>query len=149
MRARSRAWVGVFGGLAVVLGLATWTTTKEFVAPCTVWVTGKAGSPQPNIRVSEHWDAYSYDLSGGMETLTNGDGIATFPEQSSKHSVLFWIASPVLTRLNYGVHASTGVVASINVPEPTADDGKVGSLTCTNADCSNHPLEFRIQLANR
>jgi hypothetical protein len=76
--------------VAVIGVLGTLHTTKVFVASCRVTVKGKTGAPLANMRVSESWNAYSYDLRGGMDIETDANGVALFPPQSSRHSVLFW-----------------------------------------------------------
>lgn len=147
-----RLFIGILVLFIFVLAvLSTRKIQKEFVAPCTVRVVGKAGGPIADIRVSEDWDAYSYDLSGGLDIETGANGQAFFPSQSSTHSILFWALRPTLTRLNYGAHSSSGTTARIGVSEPSlrADEAVTKSFSCSNAACVGHPLELEIKVASR
>jgi hypothetical protein len=144
-----RIWIVLLvAAVLAIVALGLVQTQKEFVAPCTVKVTGKGGRPIANIRISENWNAYSYDLAGGQDAQTAASGYASFPAQFSKHSVLFWSLSPILTRFNYGAHASSGITATIGVSEPglRATEGEARGFTCTDGKCIDHPLEFEIKL---
>jgi hypothetical protein len=144
-----KRWIvlSVFVSLVVVV-LALVRTKREFVAECSVTVTGKDSQALANMRVSEIWNAYSYDLSGGQEVLSDAHGKVIFPSQSATHSLLFWYLSPILTRLNYGVHASSGTSASFGFSQPgfEAREGDTLGFTCSDRECTDHPLEFKIHL---
>jgi hypothetical protein len=144
-------WVPVLLSVCIVAIFASWRTTKVFVNGSTVKVTGATGHPLANLRVSESWDAYSYDLEGGLDMRTDANGIATFPAQSSTHSVLFWALRPVYTRLNYGVHASTGITAYVGVSEPGLhkEAGDIIGFSCRDDECIDHPLEFEAKLSSK
>ena len=147
-----RIWIGVSVVLILIfLSLASWTSKREFVAPCTLTVTGKTGDPLANIRVSESWNAYSYDLAGGFDIQTDAHGRAIFPAQSSTHSALFWALRPIQTRFNYGAHASSGTTATIGVSEPglKTEEGDLRGFTCSNTECTAHPLEFVARLVSK
>jgi hypothetical protein len=98
-----------------------------------------------HIRVSESWNAYSFDLSGGSDSWTNGNGEASFRRQIERHSLLFWQLRPVVTRLNYGVHASSGIDAHIGVSEPGRQN--TSGFSCSDSECSGHALVLQF-LAN-
>ena len=132
----------------IVIALALVQTQKEFVAACSVTVTRKDGRPAANVRVSESWNAYSYDLSGGQDIQTDAQGKAFFPPQLATHSVLFWSVGPVLTRLNYGVHASSGITSRVALSEPGFETrtGDILGFSCSDRECTDHPLTFEIHL---
>jgi len=44
-------------------------TERTFIAPCAVTLRSGAGKPVSHVRVSENWNAYSDDLSGGGEVI--------------------------------------------------------------------------------
>ena len=139
-------------GVSLLVGaIASFKTKREFVASCMVTVTGKEGHAIPNIRVSESWNAYSYDLSGGLDLQTDADGKAYFPGQSSTQSLLFWYFRPALTRLNYGVHASSGISASFGISEPGSGitSGETRGFTCVDQQCLAHPMAFEMKLVDR
>ncbi len=135
--------------LIIVVALGLWSRKRVFVAPCNVSLIYADGRPAKDMRVSESWDAYAYDLSGGADIQTNGTGQAFFPEQSATHSLLFWSLKPLLTRLNYGVHASSGITALISVSEPGRKrlSGDTDAFSCSDRDCVNHPIILHFQLA--
>src|SRR5947209_3291079 len=66
---------------ALILALCFVNTERAFVAPCTVILVNKAGKPVQGARISESWNAYSYDLSGGLDLVTNENGEVMFPPQ--------------------------------------------------------------------
>ncbi|SRR5258708_14442307 len=149
---RTRKWILLPILFVLLIGaLASFKTQREFVASCMVKVTGKEGHPVANIRVSEGWNAYSYDLSGGLDLQTNADGNAYFPEQTSTHSLLIWYLSPLVTRLNYGVHASSGSSASFGISEPglSIKNGETSGFTCVDQQCIAQPITFEMKLVDR
>jgi len=135
---------GLLASIALVV-LALINQERTFVAPCTVIVRGKAGAPLQHVRVSESWNAYSYDLSGGADALTDQQGRVSFPRRLDCHSLLFWLFRPILTRLNYGVHSSSGVTASVGTSEPGQQN--TSGFTCRDKGCLDHPivLEFQVK----
>ena len=133
--------VSFFVTLVVLLSLSS---ERTFVESCTVIVTNRSGQPAEGVRVSEIWNAYSYDLSEGDESWTNEQGRAFFPKRSVRRVQFFWLLRPFLTKLYYGVHASSGIGAVINVSQP----GKVNpdSFSCSDKKCSEHPLALQFQI---
>jgi hypothetical protein len=132
--------------LAIVLAsLASIDKERTFVASCTVTVQDANGHPVKRIRISENWDAYSYDLSGGEDTWTDENGRASFPRRSGKHSLLFWQFRPVLTHLDYGIHASSVVDAFIRISDPGRQNTE--AFSCTDHECNSHPLVLGFQVA--
>ncbi len=140
---RTLFFSGVFASVSLAI-LASIEQERTFVAPCTVVVTDRFGEPLQHVRVSESWNAYSYDLSGGGDARTDEHGRATFPRQIVRRSLLSWQLRPILTRLNYGVHASSGITASIGTSEP--GEQNTSGFTCSDRECSERPLELKFQV---
>lgn len=134
---------GAFASVALVI-LASIEQERTFVASCTVVVSDRIGGPLEHVRVSESWNAYSYDLSGGGDARTDEQGRVSFPRRGSRHSLLFWQLRPLLTRLNYGVHASSGITAYIGTSEP--GEQNTSGFTCSDRECIDQPLELKFQV---
>ena len=134
-------------GIAGVSILTATPLQKTFVAECSVSLVNGKDEPVPGIRISEIWDAYSYDFQGGSDQVTDKYGQVHFPAQVQAHSVLYWATRAVLTKLNYGVHASSGTTADISVSEPGLpyEKGSKVSFVCSDAECSAHPLQLSFQ----
>ena len=144
-----RSWVWITASaiaIAVLLTaiFASIRRTRIFVEECDVTVLDNSGRGIPNLRISEDWNAYSYDLSGGGDVRTDPNGRVAFPRQTVTRSLLFWRLQPVLVRMNYGVHASRGVTANVRVSEPSlAPAEAVGdSYACEDQACTNHPIRL-------
>lgn len=140
----------IFVMLAITVGVMAFKNEKRtFVSAFNVAVIDTDGHPVSNIRVSEMWNAYSYDASGGADIKTNERGSVYFPEQWQEKSALSWIYSNVSTRLRYGVHASKGVSAFINISEPgrPSHDG----YSCSDRNCVDHPqvITFKSKLSSK
>jgi hypothetical protein len=137
--------VACFVLLAVTLViLVSISTERTFVESCKVSVRDMGGRPAQDVRVSESWDAYSYDLSGGDDIQTDDRGSVYFPRRYARHSLFFWIFRPVLTQIYYGVHASFGTSAVVTITQfgVESDHG----FTCSETKCSEHPLELQFEI---
>jgi len=51
---------------------------------------------------------------------------------------------PIVTRLNYGAHASSGISAFINVSDSRAN--KPLGFSCTDYECNQHPLKLTFEV---
>ena len=137
--------ISIVAVLSVAVGiLAAVSTERVFMEECTVVVLDANGLPVKGIRVTESWDSYSYELHGGGDIFSDEQGRVTFPKGAARHSLLFWQLRPVLTQLNYGVHASFGTSAFVHISQSgvVSDDG----FSCSNNHCNDHRLvlQFRI-----
>ena len=134
-----------------LIWMAQQTQKREFVAPCDATVSNQDGRPITGIRVDETWNAYSFDLSGGGDLLTDDLGRVHFTEQSATHSLFFWYFMPVFVRLNYGVHASFGTYANVSVPYPVDKYEPLGSdgFSCSDSECVARPIRLEIKLSAR
>jgi hypothetical protein len=135
--------------VAFVSATAIWQQKRIFVSECNVEVVGLDGLPIENIRVSEIWNAYSFDLSGGADLRTDTQGRVRFQAQWQEHSVLLWMLKRVGTAINYGAHASKGVNAFINVSEPGLPSQAGGAYSCSDTACNIHPLSIRLVSSNK
>ena len=138
---------GLALGIAVALVLSLIQTERTFVAQCSVTVVDKQGHPISGIRVSEEWHAYSYDLDGGDDIITTEGGKVDFPARSFKRPLMYWYVRPILTKVNYGAHASFGVGAYVNVSDPRVN-GDYG-FSCTDRNCRERPINLTFQVNSR
>lgn len=133
--------------VVVTTFLAVVKIERTFVAQCIVNVTDTLGRPIHGARVSQGWNAYSYDLSGGDDRWTNEFGLVVFPPRTARHSLLYWCLVPVATHLNFGAHASSGISAFVNVsssPNSSGAPSSSGAFSCRNDDCNQHLLTFTL-----
>jgi len=135
--------------IAIVSVMAIWQQKRTFVSECSVEVVGVDGLPVANIRVSESWNAYSFDLAGGADLRTDTQGRVRFQAQSQEHSALLWLLKRFGTAMNYGVHASKGVNAFISISEPGLPSRAEGAYSCTDAACNIHPFAVRLVGINK
>jgi len=131
-----------------ILVMATATKRRMFVSECSVTVIGESGRPVENVRVSELWNAYSYDLSGGQDLKTDRFGRAVFPRQEATRSLMFWCVRPLTTRLSYGAHSSVGTSAFISVSEPGQKTANNRGFSCSNHECADRPLTVTLRASN-
>jgi len=136
--------VPVFILLVTLVILMSLSSERTFVESCTVIVRASNGEPAQSVRVSETWNAYSYDMYGGGDSLTDDQGRVFFPKRSARRSQSYWLLRPILTQLYYGVHAGSGIDAFISVSQP----GKVNpdGFSCSDKKCSESPLELQFQI---
>jgi len=132
--------------LVVIMALLLPRTERTFVAECVVTVTDTKGRPVQSARVSQAWNAYSYDLSGGEDLWTNNAGIVAFRARTAKRSRFYWYFRPLITIANYGPHASFGVVAFINISYPPSIPN---GFSCADEECNKHPLKLSFEQWSR
>jgi len=111
---------------------------RKFVESITVILRHDNGRPAEGIRVSEDWNAYSYNLRGGGDLITDERGQVSFPSVVARHNLLFWLVGPILTRIKYGVHSSSGISAHILISDPSV--GPVNGFSCVGSQCSESPI---------
>jgi hypothetical protein len=122
-------------------------TERTFVESCVVVVRDRSGQAAQGVRVSESWDAYSYELSGGGDLWTDESGQVYFPKGAGRHTMLFWLLRPIVNRLYYGVHAGYGIYANIHISQP--GEQNPNGFSCSGKKCSEHPIELQFQVAWR
>jgi hypothetical protein len=135
--------------IAFVSATAIWQQKRTFVSECSVEVVGLDGLPIENIRVSENWNAYSFDLAGGTDLRTDTQGRVRFQAQWQEHSALLWLLKRVGAAINYGAHASKGVGAFISISEPGLPSQAGGAYSCSDQACNSRPLSVRLVDSNK
>ena len=122
-------------------------TRKTLIADWAVKVTDEMNNPIPGIRVSENWQNYTLSLSGGSDLFTNAEGTAVFASRERRAPVSYWLARTLLTKLTYGVHASSGVVGTVRISDPHLP--APAGANCANSACTASMITSQLRVAVR
>lgn len=95
----------MIGALAI---LSLRREERTFVERWSVQILDESLRPAAGIRVSESGNDYNVDWHDSGDRYTDSVGRVTFPRRWLKATRLYWALASVLTRLNYGAHASSG-----------------------------------------
>lgn len=117
---------------------------RTLVEEWRVTVLDELQKPVKGIRVSQSCDDYTIGWSAGGDSYTDALGRVTFPRRSLNVTRFYWALAPVVTRLKYGVHASTGVFAIVSVSDPRHFDSHASQ--CSDNGCSRQPMHSLIRV---
>jgi hypothetical protein len=124
LRENSRRWkrVVIKRGLLILsacLALVLLYPTQTVTVPAwRIRVVDEAGRPLQNEFVRQTWKNYSLELGGsdhGDDGWTDADGYVSFPERTTRASLLQRMFVPLRNTAALGPHASYGASANIMV----------------------------------
>jgi len=110
-----------------------WPKTKVLRGEWTIIVKNEHGIPLQNVTITQNWQDYGLDIHGGGEARTNKFGSVTFPPVIITKSLAFFVMRPLVTKLQFGIHASSGFAAKGWAITPNCDSSR--SAGCDGASC--------------
>ena len=139
-RTRSRYWLL----LVIPITLAFIPINRVLTADWTLTVVDHRGTPVTKDLVAQQWHNYTYDLSGGEEQYTDPEGRVVFRGTHKRAPFSYWVLKAVGTRINYGAHASSGIVGYVRI----LDSRMTGpnSATCSNDRCTNQTIQSHLRV---
>ena len=147
VQAMRRIWI-IASGCALLVTVAAVPWSRVLISQWTVRVIDQDSRPVAKVRISEIWNNYSLDRSGGGDLFTDDSGTVVFPSEQLRAPLAYWFLKPLTTRLEYGVHASSGTfgyvgVSDIRFAPPPSD-------ACQNQrECAGAPLVAVLQIGRR
>ncbi len=137
--------------ILIIGALCLWLIHSEerlFVDEWSVQVVDQSQTPLAGIRVSESCADYTVDWRAGGDFFTNAQGEVKFPRYSMRATHFYWAVAPILSRIDQGFHASSGLYAMVSVSDPRMANGS-DSCHCHNEECRRGPMHSVIQVALR
>ena len=135
-------------GCALLATFGSVPRSRVLISQWTVRVIDEDSRPVGNVRVSESWKHYSLDQHGGGDLYTDDSGRAVFPPKEMKAPLAYWFLRPVVTRIEYGVHASSGTFGTVHVSDHKAGNGD-GKACQNERECTAGPLVSLLRISLR
>ncbi len=130
-------------GVLTILGL--FPIKKMLISEWEVTVTDGSNNPIPHVRVSQNWQNYTLSISGGSDLYTNAEGKVLLGKYERRAPSLYWLSRWLFSRIEYGVHASTGVVGTVRVSDP--DLQFPAGANCEDLSCTGNTITSRIRVS--
>ncbi len=117
-----------------------------------VHVIDQHGLPVSGIRVSRHWNNYTFGLSGGADSYTDKQGSVIFRKDVRIRPTIYWVLRAAWNVVNLGVHASFGKIGEIGVSDPDRDweldvaSARPGAATCVDTNCTMATLHSELRI---
>lgn len=104
-------------------------------------------APISGIRITEMWNNYSFHLFGGADVYTDADGVANFPKAERTAPVFYWVLRAIWTKVDQGVHASSGTIATINISDLKV--AKSVGANCVDWMCTEGTIKSQLNASLR
>jgi hypothetical protein len=134
-------------GCALLAIVGSVPMSRVLISQWTVQVIDQDSQPVQKVRVSESWDNYSLDEHGGGDLYTDAGGRVVFRPKEMRAPLAYWIFRPVVTRIEYGVHASSGTFGTVHVSDLFKAGNAEGKACQNERECTAGPLVSFLRIS--